>query len=94
MVFAKDFRTALASIESEGDIDFKEMRQAIDVSAEPEPGDEPDARIDLTLVEKEGNVVKVIGIVVGILALVTLLAVGPYLAYRSGHRRGSQGQAV
>ena len=92
MVFAKDFRAVLASIESVGKIDIKETNQATDVSPDPKAGDKPDSRIDITLEEKEGNIAALIGIIIGVVVVVGLFVVVPFLSYRTGHRRGSKGQ--
>ena len=92
VVFAKDFRAVLASIESVGKIDIKETNQATDVSPDPKAGDKPDSRIDITLEEKEGNVAALIGIIIGAVVVVGLIVVVPFLSYRTGHKRGSRGQ--
>ncbi len=92
VVFAKDFRAVLASIESVGKIDIKETNQATDVSPDPKAGDKPDSRIDITLEEKEGNIAALIGIIIGVVVVVGLIVVVPFLSYRTGHRRGSKGQ--
>ena len=92
VVFANDFRAVLASIESEGKIVVKETNQATDASPAPEAGDKPDSRIDITLEEKEGNVADLIGIIIGVVVIVGLIVVVPFLSYRTGRKRGSKGQ--
>ena len=92
VVFAQDFRAALASVESEGDIDVKETHQATDVSPVPESGDKPDSRIDITLEETGSDLAETIGIIAGVVIVLGLIVIVPFFSYRSGHKRGSRGQ--
>jgi len=92
VVFANDFRAVLASIESEGDINVKETNQATDISPAPESGDKPDSRIDITLVEKERDIAETVWAIVGVVAVLGLIIVVPFLTYRTGRKRGSKAQ--
>ena len=92
-VFSKDFKQVLSSVEAHGKIRDKEIRETtVPVEAEATPPAKPDARIDISFVEKESSVVwRIIAIAapVGGVALVTLLGLLFYAAYRAGRHRGS-----
>ena len=92
-VFSKDFKQVLSSVEAHGKVRDKEIRETtVPVEAEATPPSKPDARIDISFVEKESSVVgRIIAIAapVGGVALVALLGLLFYAAYRAGRHRGS-----
>ena len=92
-VFSKDFKQVLSSAEAHGKVRDKEIRETtVPVEAEATPPAKPDAHIDISFVEKESSVVgRIIAIAapVGGVALVALLGLLFYAAYRAGRRRGS-----
>ena len=92
-VFSKDFKQVLSSVEAHGKVRDKEIRETtVPVKAEATPPAKPDARIDISFVEKESSVVwRIIAIAapVGGVALVALLGLLFYAAYRAGRHRGS-----
>ena len=92
-VSSKDFKQVLSSVEAHGKVRYKEIRETtVPVEAEATPPEEPDARIDISFVEKESSVVgRIIAIAapVGGVALVALLGLLFYAAYRAGRHRGS-----
>ena len=92
-VFSKDFKQVLSSVEAHGKVRDKEIRETtVPVEAEATPPAKPDARIDISFVEKESSVVwRIIAIAapVGGVALVALLGLLFYAAYRAGRHRGS-----
>ena len=92
-VFSKDFKQVLSSVEAHGKVRDKEIRETtVPVEAEATSPEEPDARIDISFVEKESSVVgRIIAIAapVGGVALVALLGLLFYAAYRAGRHRGS-----
>ena len=92
-VFSKDFKQVLSSVEAHGKVRYKEIRETtVPVEAEATPPAKPDARIDISFVEKESSVVwRIIAIAapVGGVALVALLGLLFYAAYRAGRHRGS-----
>ena len=92
-VFTPNFEQAMTSIENQGKVKSKELREgtpAVD-GGEKTP-EEPDARIDVTFVEKER--VPVVGLIIGGVILAVALGTSFYLAYRAGRRRsGTTAQA-
>ena len=92
-VFSKDFKQVLSSVEAHGKVRDKEIRETtVPVEAEATPLAKPDARIDISFVEKASSVVwRIIAIAapVGGVALVALLGLLFYAAYRAGRHRGS-----
>ena len=92
-VFSKDFKQVLSSVEAHGKVRYKEIRETtVPVEAEATPPAKPDARIDISFVEKASSVVwRIIAIAapVGGVALVALLGLLFYAAYRAGRHRGS-----
>ena len=92
-VFSKDFKQVLFSVEAHGKVRDKEIRETtVPVEAEATPPAKPDARIDISFVEKASSVVwRIIAIAapVGGVALVALLGLLFYAAYRAGRHRGS-----
>ena len=92
-VFSKDFKQVLSSVEAHGKVRDKEIRETtVPVEAEATPPAKPDARIDISFVEKASSVVwRIIAIAapVGGVALVALLGLLFYAAYRAGRHRGS-----
>ena len=92
-VFSKDFKQVLSSVEAHGKVRDKEIRETtVPVEAEATPPAKPAARIDISFVEKASSVVwRIIAIAapVGGVALVALLGLLFYAAYRAGRHRGS-----
>ena len=92
-VFSKDFKQVLSSVEAHGKVRDKEIRETtVPVEAEATPHAKPDARIDISFVEKASSVVWwiiAIAAPVGGVALVALLGLLFYAAYRAGRHRGS-----
>ena len=90
-MFSKDFKQVLSSVEAHGKVRDKEIRETtVPVEAEATPPAKPDARIDISFVEKESSVVwRIIAIAapVGGVALVALLGLLFYAAYRAGRHR-------
>ena len=94
-VFAADFDAAVSSIESDGEIVFKEIQEGAGEPPVAAPGDEPDARISLALTEKdETSTTEIVVSIILILLAIGLIVGVPYGLYRYGHKRGSQGQAA
>jgi hypothetical protein len=92
-VFAKDFNGAMATIESEGKVLSKEVREGAPVVAEGEakPADKPNAPINVTLVEPEKDAwgrFLAIALWAGSGALVVLAGLLLYFVYRLGRRKG------
>jgi hypothetical protein len=92
-VFSKDFEQVLSSVEAQGKVRAKEIREATaPVEGEATPPEKPDARIAVSFVEKESSIVGrgiAIGAPVGGAALVALLGFLFLVTYRAGRRRGS-----
>ena len=92
-VFSTNFEEVLSSVEAQGKVRAKEIRETTAlVEGKATPLEEPDARIDISFVEKESSVVgRIIAIAapVGGVALVALLGLLFYAAYRAGRHRGS-----
>ena len=92
-VFSKDFEQVLSSVEAQGKVRAKEIRErTAPVEGEATPPEKPDARIDVSFAEKESSVVGrviAIGAPVGAAALVALLGFLFFVTYRAGRRRGS-----
>ena len=92
-VFSKDFKQVLSSVEAHGKVRDKEIRETtVPVEAEATPPSKPAARIDISFVEKASSVVwRIIAIAApgGGVALVALLGLLFYAAYRAGRHRGS-----
>ena len=91
-VFPEDFAETVEYLESLGVVLSKELREgpATDGTEQPRP-EEPNARVSVTLAEKQGaDTGLILGIGVPIvLALGGLLGLVGYLAYRIGRRRAS-----
>ncbi len=92
-VLAPDFDSALDTIENMGDVRSKRLEEGTTPrEVDAETSEDPNARIDLSLVEKEGGVNT--GLIVAIAApiggtfLALLLALLFYVIYRAGQRRG------
>ena len=87
-VVSKNFEQVLSSVEARGKVKAKEIREMTAlVEGEATPPEEPDARIDISFVEKESSVVGriiAIGAPVGGVALVALLGLLFYVAYSAG----------
>ena len=92
-VFSKNFEQVLSSVEAKGKVRAKEVRETTaPMEGKATSPEEPDARIDISFVEKESSVVgRIIAIAapVGGVALVALLGLLFYAAYRAGRHRGS-----
>ena len=92
-VFSKNFEQVLSSVEAKGKVRAKEVRETTaPMEGKATPLEEPDARIDISFVEKESSVVgRIIAIAapVGGVALVALLGLLFYVSYSAGRRRGS-----
>ena len=92
-VFSKNFEQVLSSVEAQGKVRAKEVRETTaPMEGKATSPEEPDARIDISFVEKESSVVgRIIAIAapVGGVALVALLGLLFYAAYRAGRHRGS-----
>ena len=92
-VFSKNFKQVLSSVEAKGKVRAKEVRETTaPMEGKATSPEEPDARIDISFVEKESSVVgRIIAIAapVGGVALVALLGLLFYAAYRAGRHRGS-----
>ena len=92
-VFSKNFEQVLSSVEAKGKVRDKEVRETTaPMEGKSTSPEEPDARIDISFVEKESSVVwRIIAIAapVGGVALVALLGLLFYAAYRAGRHRGS-----
>ena len=91
-VFPEDFTETVEFLESLGVVQSKELRESspAEDSDEHRP-EEPNARIEVTLEEKQGtNTGLILGITVPTgLFLAGLLGLVGYLAYRAGRRRAS-----
>ena len=91
-VFPEDFAATMEFMESLGVVLSKELREgsAVDWAAEHKP-QKPNARVSVTLAEKQGtNTGLILGITVPVvLVLGGLLGLIVYLAYRVGRRRAS-----
>ena len=92
-VFTPDFDSALGTIERMGDVRSKRLEEGTtSTGRDTEKPEEPDARIDLSLLEKEGGVST--GLIIAIAApiggtlLALLLAFLFYTVYLAGRRRG------
>ena len=91
-VFPEDFAQTVEFLESLGVVRSKELRENSPAEdAEQDRPEEPNARIEVSLAEKQGsNVGLILGIGIPIvLVLAGLLGLGGYLAYRFGRRRAS-----
>lgn len=90
-VLRNDFRGALAAIEDMGEVVFKSLQEgtALD-EQELEYLDDPDARVEVNLMEPDGpNVAIIIAIVVGSVLFVGAMAGFLFLSYRLGRGRRS-----
>ena len=92
-VFIQDFDSALGTIEDMGDVKNKNLEEGTPPrNGDVETPEEPDARINVSLEEKEGGantgLIIAIAAPVGGTALALLLALLFYVVYRTGHRRG------
>ena len=90
-VFRDDFRGALGAIESMGEVAFYSLQEgtALD-EKELEYLDDPDARVEVTLVEPGGlSVAIIIAIVAGSVLFVGAIAGFLFLSYRLGRGRRS-----
>ena len=92
-VFSKNFEQVLSSVEAQGKVRAKEVRETTaPMEGKATYPEEPDARIDISFVEKESSVVgRIIAIAapVGGVALVALLGLLFYVAYSAGRRRSN-----
>ena len=92
-VFSKNFEQVLSSVEAKGKVRAKEVRETTaPMEGKATSPEEPDARIDISFVEKESSVVgRIIAIAapVGGVALVALLGLLFYVAYSAGRRRSN-----
>ena len=92
-VFSKNFEQVLSSVEAQGKVRAKEVRETTaPMEGKATSPEEPDARIDISFVEKESSVVgRIIAIAapVGGVALVALLGLLFYVAYSAGRRRSN-----
>ena len=92
-VFSKNFEQVLASVEAKGKVRAKEVRETTaPMEGKTTSPEEPDARIDISFVEKESSIVgRIIAIAapVGGVALVALLGLLFYVAYSAGRRRSN-----
>ncbi len=94
-VLRSDFRGALASIEGLGEVVFKSLQEgtALD-EQELEYLDDPDARVEVNLMEPGGpNVAVIIAIVAGSVLFVAVMVGVLFLSYRLGRGRRSGSQA-
>ena len=92
-VFSQDFDSALGTIEDMGDVKSKKLDEGTTpMNGDIETPEEPHARINVSLEEKEGGtntgLIVAIAAPVGGTALALLLALLFYLVYRTGRRRG------
>ena len=92
-VFSKNFEQVLSSVEAQGKVRAEEVRETTaPMEGKATSPEEPDARIDISFVEKESSVVgRIIAIAapVGGVALVALLGLLFYVAYSAGRRRSN-----
>ena len=91
-VFPEDFAETVEFLESLGVVLSKELRESSTAEdAEQDRPEEPNARIEVTLGEKQGaNTGLILGIgILIVLSLAGLLGLVGYLAYRVGRRRAS-----
>ena len=93
-VFPEDFGDTVEYLESLGIVLSKELREgsAVDDLAEQQKPEEPNARIEVTLAEKQAtNIGLILGITLPIvlLFLAGVLGLVVYLAYRFGRRRAN-----
>jgi len=91
-VFPEDFAETVEFLESLGVVLSKELRESSTADdAEQDRPEEPNARIEVTLGEKQGaNTGLILGIgILIVLSLAGLLGLVGYLAYRVGRRRAS-----
>ena len=89
-VFASDFNHVLDTLESEGEVLRKELREGKPAGPDAEPPKKPDARIDLSFAEGEGSntgLIVAIAAPTGGVAFVALMGALLYLAHRMGRRR-------
>ena len=91
-VFTPEFDQALASIESQGKIQSKELQETNDpMLGKTDRAEDPDARIDVSFVEEpdSSNTVLIVSIAapIGGVAFAALLGFLFYLTFRAGRRR-------
>ena len=91
-VFTPDFKQALASIESQGSIQIKELQETTNqVGDETSRAEDPDAQINVVLIEKTGRGVMLPVVAsLGGVGIVAVLGFLFYLTYRAGRRRALQ----
>ena len=91
-VFGDDFEASLTTIEGMGNVTSKQVREGtLSQDGDLEPPDDPDARMEITLLEGEGsNTGTIIAIAapIGGTAFVLLMAVLFTVTYRVGRSRG------
>ena len=91
-VFVPDFELAIDTIENMGDVTSKKLEEGTNLKdTDVDLPEKPNARIDLSLVEKQGGwkvwLVAAIAGPIGGIALVLLLSLLFILTYRMGRRR-------
>lgn len=90
-VFPKDFGQAVAFLESQGKVVSKELREGTGpIEGDAVPPEDPNARIDVSLVENEPSdwgLIIAIAAPVGGVVLAAVLGALFYLTYRAGRRR-------
>jgi len=93
-VFSKDFGQVVSSVEAQGSVRSKEVREGTPpAEGEATPSEKPDARFAISFVEKGSLLVgwiATIGPYFGGAVLVVLLGFLFYFTYHVGRRRGSQ----
>ena len=90
-VFPKDFAQAVAFLESQGEVRSKELREGTGpIEGDAAQPEEPNARIDVSLVETEPSdtwLIIAIAASIGGVMLAAVLGVLFYLTYQAGRRR-------
>ena len=91
-MFVPDFELAIDTIENMGDVTSKKLEEGTNLKdTDVDLPEKPNARIDLSLVEKQGGskvwLVAAIAGPIGGIALVLLLSLLFILTYRMGRRR-------
>ena len=91
-VFSPDFDQAMASLQGQGEVTGKEVRRSGTVAGgEVGRREKPDARIDLSLTEREGEPFPVWAIVLASVLPVVLVSALGFLAYRTARGTRSRG---
>ena len=93
-VFAPDFERTFATLEGQGRVRSKELRESTG-STNGMPPDEPDAHINVSFINETGSsntwLIVSIAAPIGGVALASLLGILFYMTYRAGRRRAPQG---